>query len=586
MDFLALLEALNSNPTERGPARIAAVRELLGNVTDLDSGALLDAALDKFNELHTAGSATPEAIEQMHLCADVADALRAYEADANAALAAAQAEVDEIAARIAGPAAAADDTTDPGDATEGADGGDTAAAEPPAAPAAATQAPAAPSAALVPASSRGRLPLGRTAKHTPAKAKNYELRAAADIKGMAAGSPLDLDGLVKATQVRLGSLRNVGTGKHTAGIAEIHRLGNEFVSDKEETDLDVINAATNESRLPGGSLVAAGGWCAPSEVLYDFCDPAVVDGLVTLPRVTARRGGLRWPASPDFAALYAGTGFCYTEAEIIGQTTDKPCYEIECNSFNECRLGVCGVCVKVPILTQRGFPELVRYTLAQIMAAHEHRMNRNYLASMAAQSTAVTIPTGASPFSYGPGATATLLSAIELQMEYLRYKRRLGMNRTMEVKIPAFARGILRSDLAKRNGVDLLNVSDATLDGYFRTRKANVEYVLDWQDAYSDGVTPPTTSTLFGGPTPPLVWPATVSVMIYPSGTFFLASEDLISIEGLFDSALLARNMGLAVFTEEAWCVGKKCDESILLTVPVCANGATGEQLEVACPAV
>lgn len=35
--------------------------------------------------------------------------------------------------------------------------------------------------------------------------------------------------------------------------------------------MELINAAGSESRLQGGSLLAAGGWCAPSETDYGFC---------------------------------------------------------------------------------------------------------------------------------------------------------------------------------------------------------------------------------------------------------------------------------------------------------------------------
>ena len=60
-----------------------------------------------------------------------------------------------------------------------------------------------------------------------------------------------------------------------------------------------INAAVDERNLPHGSLIAAGGWCAPSEQLYDFCDvPNAVD-LMSLPEIAINRGGLRWPVEPD-----------------------------------------------------------------------------------------------------------------------------------------------------------------------------------------------------------------------------------------------------------------------------------------------
>lgn len=580
MDFEALLEAIRNANAERGAARITAVRGLFTD--DMNTEEVYEAAMSRFDELQGAVK-TPEALEAMHLLADVVDAVREHDAETQATAQAAQAEADALAARMAGPAdpAAADDNAD----TDGDESGGTQTATDVIVPSAeditSPQVPA-----LVAARTQPRIPLGRTAKHLPPRKSQYEMRAAADIRGLSAGTKLDMDGFAKATAVRLSALRSAGPGARSAGIMEIHGNTTKFISEREETDDSVIAAACDEKALPGGSLVAAGGWCAPSEVLYDFCDTAVVDGLVNLPSIVARRGGLRWPTSPDFASIYAGTGFCYTEAEVIAQSTDKPCYEIPCPGYNECRLGVCGVCVKIPILTERGFPELVRYTLQQVLAAHAHRMNMNYIKAMVAKSTAVTIPVGTSPFAYGPGATAAVLGSVELMTEYLRYKRRLGMRTSMELVGPSWVRGVLRSDLAKRPGYDGLNVTDAMLDSYLRTRGVNPQWVLDYQDAFSDPANPPTTSTLFGGPTPPTAWPSTVQFLIYPAGTFFRAHADVISVDGLYDSALLQRNMHLGLFTEEAWCVDKKCNESIALTVPICANGGTGAAQTVLCPAI
>jgi hypothetical protein len=43
-----------------------------------------------------------------------------------------------------------------------------------------------------------------------------------------------------------------------------------------------------------GALVAAGGWCAPSETLYSLADMGTLDGVLTLPNVTVKRGGIKY----------------------------------------------------------------------------------------------------------------------------------------------------------------------------------------------------------------------------------------------------------------------------------------------------
>ncbi|MGZ7390174.1 major capsid protein, partial [Streptococcus pyogenes] len=84
-----------------------------------------------------------------------------------------------------------------------------------------------------------------------------------------------------------------------------------------------IDHATDESRLDGGSLVAAAGWCAPSETIYDFLPTPAAANLFSLPEISLSRGGLRYPVEPDFSTLYATNRGTMTEAQAIsGQTKD------------------------------------------------------------------------------------------------------------------------------------------------------------------------------------------------------------------------------------------------------------------------
>jgi hypothetical protein len=104
----------------------------------------------------------------------------------------------------------------------------------------------------------------------------------------------------------------------------------------------------------------------------------------------------------------------------------------------------------------------------------------------------------------------------------------------------------------------------------------------------------PGTSTKFGGdrlalgsstgggvggadPLPPALWPETVSMIMYPAGTFFRARMNLVNLEaGLLDSALLSRNQRVVLFLEEAASICKRCYDSLYITVRICASGQTG----------
>jgi hypothetical protein len=640
----SLLDAAKGAPD--AAARQKAVREAIAALNDPNLSELEQAAIQAFDGLESPDGPSDEALEQMGAIADVVDAIRA-QADS----AAVAARRTEIANRIGKPSVPVADpkATDPGTpppdpgtpppdpGTPPADPGTPAPGTPapnpgqpasqPSAATTTTVAPATvvegevvPTGDLVTTTASARrspqVPLGELPKNLPVRPPvNVSFTAAADIPGFPMGSSLDgMSGLTAAAMSRLAALGRAGRST-SAGIAVIERTQPDpkLIADRPD-DWETIDYACDEKRLPGGSLTAAAGWCAPSEQIYDqFCAVATVDGLVSLPTVTAKRGSITWPVTPDFSQIYSNTGFYFPIEELEkGEGTtlptdrrDKPCYLIQCTGMQSATLDAYGLCIKVPTLTERAYPELVSHVTQMIMAAHAHKMNAVRLAKMEALATANTVTApGSGDAPYGPGATATMLGLIELQVEYMRYHYRLGMSATMELILPAWCRGILRSDLAKRNGVDMLNVTDAQLEMYLRSRGTNPQFVVDWQDAFAGPVqTYDTTSgttagntrnatnlptydgTGFGGATAPKVWPGTVKALIYPAGTYFELTNDIIQIDGLYDSSLLARNLHLALFTEEGMEIALRgCYTPMVLSMPLCANGATGVQAAVACP--
>jgi hypothetical protein len=369
-------------------------------------------------------------------------------------------------------------------------------------------------------------------------------------------------------------------GVHQGGIAVIDRAGRngEFVIEGTDVSVEMVERLTDESRLNGGSLVAAGGWCAPSETLYDLLPGADANaGMWNVPTMTARRGGVRWPVTPQFSAIYgqATASFYQTEATVIAGATPKPCYEIPCTTYNEERLGVAGICLRSPILTERGFPELVRSVTAEALAAHAHKVNQRKIADAVTDATANTMTAADADTAGLSGYSATLLTLIELQVEYLRYRHRWAPSTTIEAVLPLWARGTMRADLAGRNGQPFENVTDAMVDAHLRSRGVNPQWVYDWQDSFATGV-----AGDFGGTSLPKRFPANVSILLYRAGTYFVAESDVITVDGLYDSTLLSQNMHLAYFTEEGFAVGKRDWPSIVLTVPVQPAGYTGAQID------
>jgi len=350
------------------------------------------------------------------------------------------------------------------------------------------------------------------------------------------------------------------------GIALLRKDFEPGLVAKAVTDSQVLDYAIDQHRLPGGSLVAAGGWCAPSETLYDLAEYEAADALVDMPEINVARGGIRFTPGPDFRSIFDGTGFSQTEAQATaGQT--KPCYRVECPPFTEERAGVEGLCITAGILQNRAYPELTARVVRGALAAHAHRISAKSIARMVALSTAV--PTLPNP---GGGAGTPVLNAIELAVEDVKYRHRMARGTTLEAVFPAWILPAIRADLAWQGGKDLLDVTDAEVRAWFTQRSIAPQFVYDWQDSG------------LGQAVAAVRWPATVSFLVYPAGTFVRGMGDVISLDTVYDSAGLVENEFTGLFTEESLMVAKLGHDSRVYTVPIAADGyhAAGGPVAVA----
>lgn len=354
----------------------------------------------------------------------------------------------------------------------------------------------------------------------------------------------------------------------------------------EKSALAVLDHAVDERRLEGGSLInavtasvergasltAAVGWCAPSETIYDLCELETLDGMLDIPEVQATRGGFFVPANggPNFSVIYDSIGddgdVILTEYDVENGA-EKVCVEIPCPDFVEVRLDVAYVCITGSLLQRRGYPEAVTRFTRGAMVALAHKVNESVIARIVAQSgAAITIAADAS----GDDAVSALLSAVELAIEDMKYRHRMGRGATMEVVLPAWVIAPMRAALARRAGVAQYDVSDADILRAFTTRRAVPRFVYDWQDAYSG---------LAGGPgaqTAITAWPANVQFLVYPAGTWVKPVRDVVNLDTVYDNALLTQNQYTALFAEDGFNVLKMCADSRLYQVPIDTSGVVG----------
>ena len=594
--------------------------EIPENLTDLsaaDLGDLRSKAVDAFQTLYAGGEFTDEDLATLGTLTEGIEALSAEISVREQAAAERAAKAAEMAAKVGAdkPAPVADDEVDTpaeekaeAEAEAEADSAEAEAekagaekAEKKAKAAAAdveteAQVDAEPE-AVTAAAPRGPIKLSgiRRHVHTPAPAITEETSVedttpkarmtVADVPGFAADSDATFEDLAVALDRRLQGFNSgayAAAARAGRAMSERHSLAvvrkafdeRATVGSPESAEA-AMAFAVNEKNLPGGSLVAAGGWCAPSETVYDLLEDESRDGLISLPEINVTRGGIKFTKGPKFADLYAAPSFNFTEAEAkegkyqptsatdpTNKVGAKPVYHVPCTDFEEVRLSAAGIHIQAGLLQQRGYPELVARTIRGALVAHEHKMSERIIASMETQSTAVSMDAGQI------GAAAPILTAIELQVEHYRYAQRLSRSTTLEAVFPYWVRGAVRTDLSRREGVDLIDVPDSRIDAWFRSRGVNAQFVYDWQ-------------ALGGEAGAFKVWPGSLKFLLYSAGTFVKGSQDVITLDTVYDSVLLGQNDYTALFTEEGYLVAKRGHDARVVTVPLNPNGGTGTGIKL-----
>lgn len=399
------------------------------------------------------------------------------------------------------------------------------------------------------------------------------ITAAADVQGFAAGQVLDgMEQVTKALMNRVKgfaphnkraamSLRSQGIEEslNQFGVASFGmHFDDALTASKASDDYAVVRAAIKARYGDDPAAMTAAGWCAPSETVYSFIADYVVDGLITVPEVNAPRGGINITTGPvkqsSQGAALDDFGFTQTEAQAEAGEV-KTCETIVCPDFVDHRLDAIGYCYKIPLLTQKAYPELITDALRYANVLYAHKVNRRIIADLVALSTPVAYN------GYGPSMTDSL-EALTILATRERRRWNLGDNAVMEVKVPIWAREVYRADMSRRTGLALSDIAtDQKIAAEFTARRLNVEYVNDWQELPETGM---------------VKLPGSFKIMVYPAGTFVKAVEDVVNLSAVYDAASLSVNEYTGVFFEQGILTAKAGYGSSILTIPVNTAGETG----------
>ena len=482
---------------------------------------------------------------------EIAEALKLVRAEITSRVEAAeieQAERDALADAVRVVAEAADDAAEALDDVEVEADDEVEVVEEKAEPVAASARKAAPAAAL--AAREVEAPVVPTA--------NVVVTAAADIPGVPVGATLDRGALAAAFIKRSRGLADhsprIGVASVSTGIADEFKIG-------PRDDADSIIAAAVNSTLAGkdaAALVASGGFCAPSENLYELFAIEGRDGLIDLPTVGISRGGIN---VPDYVGLdaVANALWEWTEAQdeaLPGSGEEKPCLQVPCPDFTDYRLLADGLCITAGNFIDRAFPEQVARTLDLAMTAHLHKVSAATIGDIAAGATAVAVTTVPSD------AAGDILNAIDLQVADYRSQYMMSMNAVLDAIFPAHVLGMIRSTLAMRAGVPTTNVSDAEVKAHFATRNVRAQFTLDYEPLFNTAAA--------------TAWPTSIKFLLYPAGGYVKGDGGTIDLGVVRDSVLNSTNDFTAAWTEQFRVTIQKGPAAREVTVASNVDGQTG----------
>lgn len=432
-----------------------------------------------------------------------------------------------------------------------------------------------------------------------ARVEKVSLVAASDLPGFFSGQAItDMRALTAAVIARAGRTSNRASNRNVPLAALQRHVPDSHLVQDGMQDWQKLEQAASERAFAGGSLAASllkrgttltastpvpglmsgYAWCAPMEIQDELCPvEGSLDGLLDLPTIVTARGGVMWPATPDYTALYQP--FCFSDEDVSGgYPIEKPCVELPCpEGWEEAKLQGCSLCLETGIIQSRVAPEQVERALTEMLIAHQHHLNRAKLQaivdSISAQSGGHTDLTAWG--NHGPGLIESLLSFIELQVTRMRERRKLAFGVTLEAIFPSWVLPVLKADLSKKNAIEgRWSATDQDVITYLLTRGIRPQFVRGWQDE------------MFTDEAVITQWPTQVTFLIYQAGAFVAVEGPSVQLEMVHDKALLQRNREIRLFAEDLYTVARRCGQAASFTVPLCPTGVSGGQEVIECTPV
>lgn len=331
---------------------------------------------------------------------------------------------------------------------------------------------------------------------------------------------------------------------------------------------EVVTAALDAAATQHAqrALTAAGGLGAPEDVDYTLPDFDVNDRPVklALPVFTADRGGVRFTRPPSLADLNGAVGIWDVPTDIAAATNAairKPSLRVAVNGEIVVDVQAVTSILTFGNMVARAYPEFVGSVVDLAIAAHARLAEQQILTQIGALSTSVS---GQAGEGNNLGATRVLLPLLDRAASGMRDRLRTAPDSPLQLILPHWARGILRSDLAIQEPGDAREgVTDSDLMGYLAARNLAPTWALDGEAGQSFNVQAPGSVN---------AWPDRIVSYMFPAGAFQFLDGGTLDLGLVRDSTLNAAN-DLQMFSETFEAVAFRGGEALRISQAVTPSG-------------
>ena len=314
------------------------------------------------------------------------------------------------------------------------------------------------------------------------------------------------------------------------------------------------------------SLVASGGFCAPSEISYDIAQISgaqrpVRDGM---PTFRANRGGLQTATPPTLAQVdLAGADAAITvhsNADDVAGSS-KGVQVPDCVEFVETRTQAIVKRLQFGNFADRAFPEFVETWDDLAMAAHARVAEQELLDAVVANSTAVTT-------TQQLGAAREVLRVVIQAATGYRNRHRMPPTTRLRALMPAWVLDAMASDVTQQQAsgeLDALAVARADASAWLARHNVNVTFYED---------TPTGLGQVFAAQAAGALnpFPDTVHWFLFHEGGYTYLDGGTLDLGIVRDSTLNATN-DLQTFVETFEGLAPRAVESLWIASPICVNG-------------